>query len=187
MDIWTRYFHPAASLVTELIATADRSKTSIATVYHQCAVFADRQYHTILRSSDAIKWKLYAERKEKEIQHRKERMLRTQSGSRIFHELKHDQEKAEKLLREDTQRYRKHNESLSTFLQQAIDMYSRCLPQLAWQSRQMIPLQVVKRHCKVSSFECAANTLSIVYIKSTVSAHPLGSHMGAGVHLPVSM
>jgi ataxia telangiectasia mutated family protein len=127
MDIWTHYFHPAASLVTELIATADRSKTSIATVYHQCAVFADRQYHTILRSSDAIKWKLYAERKEKEIQHRKERMLRTQSGSRIFHELKHDQEKAEKLLREDTQRYRKHNESLSTFLQQAIDMYSRCL------------------------------------------------------------
>jgi ataxia telangiectasia mutated family protein len=127
MDIWTHYFHPAASLVTELIATADRPKTSIATVYHQCAVFADRQYHTILRSSDAIKWKLYAERKEKEIQHRKERMLRTQSGSRTFHELKHDQEKAERLLREDTQRYRKHDESLSTFLQQAIDMYSRCL------------------------------------------------------------
>jgi ataxia telangiectasia mutated family protein len=127
MDIWTHYFRPAASLVTELITSADRPKTSIATVYHQCAVFADRQYHTILRSPDAIKWKLYAERKEKEIQHRKEQMSRTQSGSRTFHELRHDQEKAEKLLQEDTQRYRKHNESLSTFLQQAIDMYSRCL------------------------------------------------------------
>ena len=113
--------------MTELIATVDRPKTSIATVYHQCAVFADRQYHTILRSPDAIKWKLYAERKEKEIQHRKEQMLRTQSGSRTFIELKLDQEKAEKLHREDTQRYRKHSESLSTFLQQAIDMYSRCL------------------------------------------------------------
>ena len=127
MDIWTHYFLPAASLLTELIATVDRPKTSIATVYHQCAVFADRQYHTILRSPDAIKWKLYAERKEKEIQDRKEQILKTQSGSRTFVELKHDQEKAERLLREDTQRYKKHSESLSTFLQQAIDMYSRCL------------------------------------------------------------
>src|SRR5882757_11260294 len=97
MDIWTHYFRPAASLVTELIATLDRPKTSIATVYHQCAVFADRQYHTILQSPDAIKWKLYAERKEKEIQHRKEQMLRTQSGSTTFLGLKLDQEKAEKL------------------------------------------------------------------------------------------
>ena len=113
--------------MTELIATVDRPKTSIATVYHQCAVFADRQYHTILRSPDAIKWKLYAERKEKEIQHRREQILKTQSGSRALKELIYDQEKAEKLLREDTQRYKKHSESLSTFLQQAIDMYSRCL------------------------------------------------------------
>jgi serine-protein kinase ATM len=127
MDIWTHYFQPAASLMSELIAAADRPKTSIATVYHQCAVFADRQYHTILRSPDAVKWKLYAERKEKEIQHRREQMLRTQSGSRAFIELKHDQDKAERLLREDTQRYKKHSESLSTFLQQAIDMYSRSL------------------------------------------------------------
>ncbi|KAI0306020.1 hypothetical protein B0F90DRAFT_1695380 [Multifurca ochricompacta] len=95
MDIWTHYFHPAASLVTKFMASIDQPKASIATVYHQCA------------------WKLYAERKEKEIQHRKEQMLRTQ--------------KAERLLREDTQQYRKHNESLNTFLQQAIDMYSRCL------------------------------------------------------------
>jgi ataxia telangiectasia mutated family protein len=113
--------------MTELIATVDRPKTSIATVYHQCAVFADRQYHTILRSPDAIKWKLYAERKEKEIQNRREQILRTQSGSRAFNELKHDQGQAERLLREDTQRYKKHSESLSTFLQQAIDMYSHCL------------------------------------------------------------
>ncbi len=127
MDIWTHYFQPAASLMTELITTVDRPKTSIATVYRQCAVFADRQYHTILRSPDAIKWKLYAERKEKEIQHRREQMLRTQSGSRAFMELKHDQDKAERLHREDTQRYKKHSESLSTFLRQAIDMYSRCL------------------------------------------------------------
>ena len=127
MDIWTHYFRPAASLVTELSTSVDRPKTSIATVYHQCAVFADRQYHTILRSPDAIKWKLYAERKAKEIQHRKEQMLRTQSSSNAFRDLKHEQDKAERLLREDTQRYKKHSESLSTFLQQAIDMYSRCL------------------------------------------------------------
>lgn len=126
MDIWTRYFDPAASLVTEFMAAAVGPQASVATVYHQCAVFADKQYHSILQSPDAIKWKLYAERKEKEIQHRKEQMSRTQSGS-IFSELKRDQDKAEKLLREDMQRYRKHNESLSTMLQQAIDMYSRCL------------------------------------------------------------
>jgi serine-protein kinase ATM len=127
MDIWTHYFRPAASLVTELVTSVDRPKTSIATVYHQCAVFADRQYHTILRSPDAIKWKLYAERKAKEIEHRKEQMLRTHSGSGAFRELKHEQDKAERLFREDTQRYNKHSETLSTFLQQAIDMYSRCL------------------------------------------------------------
>jgi ataxia telangiectasia mutated family protein len=127
MDIWTHYFQPAASLMTELIATVDQPKTSIATVYHQCAVFADRQYHTILRSPDAIKWKLYAERKEKEIQHRREQILRTQSDPRALAGLTHDQKQAERLLREDTQRYKKHSESLSTFLQQAIDMYSRCL------------------------------------------------------------
>jgi serine-protein kinase ATM len=127
MDIWTHYFCPASSLVTELTVTSDRLNPSIATVYHQCAVFADRQYHAILRSPDAIKWKLYAERKEKEIQHRKEQMLRTHSGSRTYLELKHDQDKAERLLLEDMQRYRKHSESLNTFLQQAIDMYSRCL------------------------------------------------------------
>jgi len=127
MDIWTRYFNPAASLVTEFMAAVDRPQASVATVYHQCAIFADRQYHSILQSPDAIKWKLYAERKEKEIQHRKEQISRTQSGSKNFLDLKLDQEKAERLLREDTQFYRKHNESLSTFLQQAIDMYSRCL------------------------------------------------------------
>jgi ataxia telangiectasia mutated family protein len=127
MDIWTRYFDPAASSVTEFMATVGGPQASVATVYHQCAVFADRQYHSILQSPDAIKWKLYAERKEKEIQHRKEQMSRTQSGSRTFYELKYDQDKAEKLLQEDMQRYRKHSESLSTLLQQAIDMYSRCL------------------------------------------------------------
>ena len=127
MDIWNHYFQPASSLMTELIATVDRPRTSIATVYHQCAVFADRQYHTILRSPDAIKWKLYVERKENEIQHRRQQILRTQSGSSAFAELKHYQERAEKILREDTQRYKKHSESLSTFLHQAIDMYSRCL------------------------------------------------------------
>jgi ataxia telangiectasia mutated family protein len=127
MDIWTRYFDPAASLVTEFMAAVGGPQASVATVYHQCAVFADRQYHSILQSPDAIKWKLYAERKEKEIQHRKEQMSRTMSGSRAFYELKYDQDKAEKLLREDMQRYRKHSESLSMLLQQAIDMYSRCL------------------------------------------------------------
>jgi serine-protein kinase ATM len=127
MDIWTHYFCPAASLVTELVVTVDRPKHSVATIYHQCAVFADRQYHAILRSPDAIKWKLYAERKEKEIQNWKEQMLRTQSGSKIYSALKSEQDKAETLLREDMQRYRKHSESLSTFLQQAIDMYSRSL------------------------------------------------------------
>ena len=127
MDIWTRYFDPAAALVTKFMAAVDEPQTSVATVYHQCAVFADRQYHSILQSPDAIKWKLYAERKEKEIQLRKEQISRTQSGSKAFLELKYDQDKAEKLLREDMQRYRKHHESLSMFLQQAIDMYSRCL------------------------------------------------------------
>jgi ataxia telangiectasia mutated family protein len=127
MDIWTRYFDPAASLVTEFMAAVDGPQASVATVYHQCAVFADRQYHSILQSPDAIKWKLYAERKEKEIRLRKEQISRTQSGSKAFHSLKYDQEKAEKLLREDMQRYRKHHESLSMLLQQAIDMYSRCL------------------------------------------------------------
>src|SRR5258708_11519203 len=55
----------------------------------------------------------------------------------------------------------------------------------AWRSPRMIPLLVVKIRCRVSSFECVASTLSIVYIKCTVFAHPLGPHMGPDGHLPV--
>jgi len=100
---------------------------AFAAVYHQCAMFAERQYHAIiLKSPDAIRWKVYVERKTQEIQRREDQIKRTSIESERS-ALKEDQKKAEKLLTEDRELFRKHNSARETFLEQAIDMYSRCL------------------------------------------------------------
>jgi serine-protein kinase ATM len=97
-----------------------------ATVYHECAIFADRQYHAIIHSPDATRWKVYAERKQQEIESRSQEILKASTQARRS-ALDVDQRKAKKLFEEDIELFRTHNTARDSFLKQAIDMYSRCL------------------------------------------------------------
>jgi ataxia telangiectasia mutated family protein len=99
---------------------------SRATVYRECAMFSERQYHATLKSPDGIRWKVYVDRKKQEIENRNMELARTPHDlSRK--ELEQDQLRARKLLQEDTELFRKHNTIRDHFLRQAIDMHSRCL------------------------------------------------------------
>jgi ataxia telangiectasia mutated family protein len=99
---------------------------SRATVYRECAMFSERQYHATLKSPDGIRWKVYVDRKQKEIEDRSMK-LATTPHDLSRKELEQDQVKARKLLQEDTELFRKHNTIRDNFLRQAIDMHSRCL------------------------------------------------------------
>ena len=89
-------------------------------------MFSDRQYHAILQSPDAIRWKVYVQRKTQEIERREQELRRTQS-SVLQDSLRSDQTRAKKILDEDSVHFETHNRARETFLKQAIDMYSRCL------------------------------------------------------------
>jgi ataxia telangiectasia mutated family protein len=124
-DILSHFFEPAvASLSTTNHSYLNREH---ATVFHQCAMFAEQQYHAILLSPDAIRWKMYVERKTQEIEHRKDQIVKTQHGSTQFIALTQDQRRAQALLDQDTEQFRQHNHAMDSFLEQAIDMYSRSL------------------------------------------------------------
>lgn len=90
-------------------------------------MFAEQQYHAILMSPDAIRWKMYVERKTHEIEHRKDQIVKTQHGSAQFHALSQDQRRAEALLKQDQDLFQQHNHAIDSFLEQAIEMYSRSL------------------------------------------------------------
>ena len=99
---------------------------SRATVYRECAMFSERQYHATLKSPDGIRWKVYVDRKKQEIEQRSMELARIPHNlSRK--ELEQDQVRARKLLQEDTELFRNHNTIRDNFLRQAIDMHSRCL------------------------------------------------------------
>lgn len=99
---------------------------SRATVYRECAIFSERQYHATLKSSDGIRWKVYVDRKKQEIENRSMELARTPNDS-VRKGLEFDQAKAQKLLQEDSELFRKHNTIRDNFLRQAIHMHSRCL------------------------------------------------------------
>ncbi|KAF9482560.1 hypothetical protein BDN70DRAFT_853086 [Pholiota conissans] len=117
-EIWDRYFDPSVKLL-ETVKENGFFNPSHATIYRQCAMFAERQYHAALKSPDVLRWKVYVERKQKEIQ-----QLRSLGSSKDFSSEKN---RAERLLKEDEGHFRKHNSLRDTSLKQAIDMYARCL------------------------------------------------------------
>lgn len=89
-------------------------------------MFAERQYHAVLKSPDALRWKLYVDRKKNEIEYRSMEITRTQSDS-MKQRLQQDQKKAQKLLETDSELFKKHNDLRESLLTQAIEMHSRCL------------------------------------------------------------
>lgn len=99
---------------------------SLAVVFQQYALFSEEQYHAILRSPEVSRLKLYVERKKQELAQLSESIRTTTSGSSRTHLSQH-QRKAEAIYAEDVAQFSVHTESRTTFLVQAIDMYSRCL------------------------------------------------------------
>lgn len=98
-----------------------------ATIYNRCARFAEQQYHAISKSPDSLRWKLYADRKAQQIDNLKSQITKTQYGSKEHAILTQDRKTAEKILKQDTELVDQHNRAINAFLDQAIDMYSKCL------------------------------------------------------------
>lgn len=99
------------------------SRFDYATVYHQCALFAEQQYLSIVRSPDTIRWKMYVDRKTEEIRQRNDQIHRTKDNE----QLKVIQNKAKATLANDKELFQQNSGARDNFLEQAIDMYSRCL------------------------------------------------------------
>lgn len=127
MDIKHKYFDAATALATEVEKQIDTRGNACASVFHKCALFAEHQYHVIIKSPDAVRWKTYVDRKSQEIKQRDSQLRRTQPGSNEYYLLFEDQKKAKAVLAEDEEAYKQHNGALVTFLDLAINMYSRCL------------------------------------------------------------
>ncbi|TFK39785.1 hypothetical protein BDQ12DRAFT_704732 [Crucibulum laeve] len=124
LDIWQKYFEPAISTLEKTTAgPAARN----ARVYHECALFAEKQYHAIMKSPDNIRWKVYIERKKQEIQQGKDELSKAPPGSNATAMLTNNVKKARKVLQQDEMLYKTHSDSRNKFLEQAADMYARCL------------------------------------------------------------
>ncbi|PIL25206.1 hypothetical protein GSI_13095 [Ganoderma sinense ZZ0214-1] len=120
-------FGPAVNLVarinTENFVSLDDGH---ATVFHQYAIFAERQYHSISKSPDALRWKIYVDRKREEIKQRQRRMTSVQ-GTPEYDTLKKEQSRAHQLLSQDIERSKEHLSQRTSFLASAVEMHSRCL------------------------------------------------------------
>ncbi|KAF9530405.1 hypothetical protein CPB83DRAFT_905353 [Crepidotus variabilis] len=125
-DIWERYFSRSIELLNASPSAEDNLALTKATVYRECAMFAERQHQSVLKSPDALRWKIYVDRKTNEIEYRDQEITRTQSDA-LRYKLRQEQSKAQKLLQEDSELFRKHNHLRESLLKQAIEMHSLCL------------------------------------------------------------
>ncbi|KAF7308746.1 Serine/threonine-protein kinase Tel1 [Mycena kentingensis (nom. inval.)] len=115
-EISAQYFNPAAALLNAI--DSKHLSAPHAAVYRQYATFAEHQYKIVKSSKDVVRWKVYVERKKRELQHRQ-----TQGESR---ESKRIQD-VTKRIEWDEASYKKHLQARDNFLDQAIKMQSRAL------------------------------------------------------------
>lgn len=125
-EIWKRYFDPSITLL-ETIKDTGNFDASHATIYRQCAMFAERQYHSTLKSPDGLRWKVYVERKKQEIAQHQQALQSSSLPPESLKNHRTEKQKAERLLKEDSEHFKKHNALCDTLLKQAIDMHARCL------------------------------------------------------------
>lgn len=98
-----------------------------ASIFHKCALFAEQQYHAIVRSPDIVRLKVYAERKKQELKEREETIRRTQSNSSKWMELTQHQRRAKALYEQDTTQFLEVTRARDTFLFQSVQLLSLCL------------------------------------------------------------
>ncbi|KAG6890108.1 hypothetical protein C0995_012059 [Termitomyces sp. Mi166 len=127
-DIQTDYFSAATHLLDSVnLSTNPESHDAHATVYHQYAIIAERQYYDILKSPDAIRWKIYVDRKQREIESLDEEIGSLHEKDPYRAQLKRRRDRAQKMKDADAESFQRQNSALDGFLNQAIAMYSRCL------------------------------------------------------------
>ena len=98
-----------------------------AAIYHQYAMFSERQYHTIAKSPDALRWKFYVERKRQELARRQEELSKLARGSEQYLLMSAQIFKSGNVMQEDQRQFQEHIDSRDAFLCKAIEMYSRAL------------------------------------------------------------
>lgn len=128
-NIKSVYFDPAAKFATGLSTSAESQKQECAAIYHQYALFCERQYHAIARSPDALRWKFYAERKMEEYKQRiKEyEALQLPKNDPRRQMLGKQVTDTNTLLQKDRASFEEHITSRDNFLIKAIEMYSLSL------------------------------------------------------------
>ncbi|KAG6895618.1 hypothetical protein C0992_000344 [Termitomyces sp. T32_za158] len=130
-DIQTDYFSAAAALLEsdnlKNLSGNSEAHNVHATVYYQYAIFAERQYYDIMKSPDAMRWKIYVDRKQREIESLDEQIRRPDVEEKVRKLLIERRAKAQKVKDADADSFQRHNCTLDGFLNQAIEMYSRCL------------------------------------------------------------
>lgn len=82
-----------------------------------------------MKSPDTVRWKVYVERKQKEIADRKVELEELNRGTDSIRqaEVQRAQNEAQKLLNADREHHERHNKARIRFLRQSLQMYSRCL------------------------------------------------------------
>ena len=121
-------FNPAVDLALSIAAeNMPNLGDDRASIFHQYAIFAERQYHAISRSPDALRWKLYVDRKKEEIAQRQEQIGKLSSQAKEYQTLCHELRKAQQLLKQDEDRYREQSGQRTSFLALAVKMYAQCL------------------------------------------------------------
>lgn len=121
VDIKSHYFDEA---VASLSGTTSLVQTS---VYHEYATFAERQYHAVAKSPDVLRLKVYIDRKTTEVKRRDDELARYKHAGQQNKYLEAEKKKAQTMLNTDVALYTEYLKSRNTFLEQAIDMYSRSL------------------------------------------------------------
>jgi ataxia telangiectasia mutated family protein len=127
-DILEKYFSPAAELVRAQDADVPSDATlGHASVYYQFAVFAERQYHAILKSPDTLRYRLYMDRKSKELHKQKAELGKVTQGTQSHRAALRVYQKTESDFRQDREQLAKHTKVKDTFREQALEMFSRCM------------------------------------------------------------
>ncbi|CAE6458523.1 unnamed protein product [Rhizoctonia solani] len=119
MDIREKYFGRAEKMLEGL-----HQHPSHAIVYHRYAKFAEEQYDTALKFSPEVRrLKARMDRKKNELDQINETLRRSIGNAQLTQQ----QRKSQALLKADTEQFDRHTKSQRVFLEQAIEMYARCL------------------------------------------------------------
>ncbi|TFY62114.1 hypothetical protein EVJ58_g4067 [Rhodofomes roseus] len=124
-QIIEQHFHPAIQLLSD--ATVESHPAEYASVFHQYALFADHQYHAITTSPDALRWRIYMDRKAEEIRLRQDRLQRVSANPEERKEHDRALNKARQELKHDQARFKEHMDARDRFLTLATTSYSECL------------------------------------------------------------